>query len=271
MTYDIGDLVPLRVIVRNGQDEPENATDASFTISRPDGTTDGPTTVTGVSGAYDLDYPPDLAGRHRWTFVATGTNECSVTGVFDVWPTDPRFIITLDDLRDELNVPETVTLNDEELRLYIAATTPVLEEIVGRVLQITLTETFDGGKTAVLLSERATSVTSVTVNGVATSSYVANLASGIVYAGTTSSPTCFTPGRQNVVVTYTAGGTTVDSNIVLAARIIAAHQYQVGQQGRSGRGRSIDETTPTRSGYAVPNRAMQLLQPSMAGRMPGFA
>ena len=74
-------------------------------------------------------------------------------------------IISLDDLRDELNVPSGVTVNDDELRLYIAATTAVIEDIVGTVLAQTQTESFDGGKAAVLLSERAASITSVTVDG----------------------------------------------------------------------------------------------------------
>lgn len=272
-TYQVGSTIYGAVEVYDVDDNLADvgAMSASFTL--PDGTTgDGAVTRTEL-GRYQASITSTQVGRHQVVFTATGANSGDFprTQLVDVWPTDPRFIISLDDLRAELNVPAGVTVNDDELQLYIAATTPVVEEIVGRVLQETLSETFDGGKAAVLLSERAASVTTVTVNGVVTTNYVANLASGIVYAGTTSAPTTFTPGRQNVVITYLVGATTIPPNVVLAARIIAAHQYQVGQQGRTGRGRPIDETRIIGSGYAVPTRALQLLVPSMAGRMPGFA
>jgi hypothetical protein len=270
-TYEIGTTVPLRFTVLNGEGVPTDADDAVLTITKPDGAQ--PTLGSPIvdNGVYDFDFTEaTIPGRYSARFASINPTVV-VTDTFDVWPADPRFIISLADLRDELNVPAGVTVNDDELRLYIAATTWVVESIVGKVLPETVTETFDGGKTAVLLSERASEITSVTVGGVATTSYVANFDAGIVYAGSTSSPTSFTYGRQNVVVTYVTGSTSVDPNVILAARIIAAHQYQVGQQGRTGRGRAIDETTILGSGYAVPTRALQMLEPSMARRMPGFA
>lgn len=273
-TYQLGSTIYGAVTVYDSNGDLADVGEMTGAWTKPDGTSTSATVSRTSLGNYQgSKSATDQAGRWLLTLTATGANSGDFprTEVVDVWPADPRFIISLSDLRDELNLPPTVDVNDDELRLYLAATTPVVEEIVGRVLSATVTETFDGGKTAVLLSERATSVTSVTVNGVATSNYVANLASGIVYAGSTSSPSCFTPGRQNVVVTYVAGGTAVEPNVILAARIIAAHQYQVGQQARTGRGRPIDETTILGSGYAVPTRALQLLGPSMAGRMPGFA
>jgi hypothetical protein len=58
-------------------------------------------------------------------------------------------------------------------------------------------------------------------------------------------------------------------NIRLAALIIIEHQWRVSQQAL-GRGPASDfETRPTGSGWAVPNRALQLLEPhEQAG---GFA
>lgn len=244
----------------------------SATITRPDGTTTTATPSNPSTGLYAAAVPFTQAGRWRCTFTGTGANSGALpwTDVADVWPADPRLICSLADARAEINMPASVTVNDDELRLYVAATTPVIEEIVGRVLAATLTETFDGGKAAVLLSERATAITSVTVGGVATTNYVANLDAGIVYAGSTSSPTSFTWGRQNVVVTYTTGGSTIDPNIVLAARVVAAHLYQVGQQGRRGKN-VTDEITVLSSGFAVPTRAVELCRGSQHRKMPGFA
>lgn len=269
--HEVGSIVPLRFYVEDLNGNPAVADGANVTITKPDGTQPVIGNPNITDGNHDFDFTEaTIPGRYLARFVSTGP-DLVLTDVFDVWPTDPRFIISLADLRDELNVPSGVTVNDDELRLYIAATTWVVESVVGKVLPESVTETFDGGKTAVLLSERAAEITSVTVGGVATTDYVANFDAGIVYAGSTSSPTSFTYGRQNVVVTYVTGDTAVDPNVILAARIIAAHQYQVGQQGRTGRGRQLDDVTVLGSGYAVPTRALQLLSPSTHRRMPGFA
>jgi hypothetical protein len=273
-TFELGQTITVAI---NVYDSTGALADIGGTMTctavKPDGTTADATVTNPEPGKYQAALASTLAGRYRFPFTGTGLNSGGLprTMVADVWPADPRFICSLEDVKAELNMPPTVVVNDDELWLYIAATTPVVEDIVGRVLQSTLTETFDGGKAAVLLSERAASITSVTVNGVATTNYVADLASGIVYAGSTSGPTSFAYGRQNVVVTYVAGGTAIDPNITLAARIIAAHQYQVGQQGRTGRGRGLEDVTILGSGFAVPSRALQLLEPVAARRMPGFA
>lgn len=270
-TYEVGQTLTFGLSVYDDAGALANVgTMGQATITRPDGTTTTVTPTTSATGLYAAAHTSTQAGRYRCTFTGTGANSGALpwTDVADVWPADPRLIISLADAKGELSTESNV--NDDELRLYIAATTPVIEEIVGRVLAATLTETFDGGKAAVLLSEHATAITSVTVGGVATTNYVANLDAGIVYAGTSTSPTSFTWGRQNVVVTYTTGGSSIDPNIVLAARVVAAHLYRVGQQKRSGKS-SPDEVTILSSGFAVPSRAVELCRGSRDRKMPGFA
>ena len=271
-TYEVGQTLTFGLSVYDAAGDLANlGAIGDATITRPDGTT---TTVTPTGGGastglYSAAHVSAQAGRYRCTFTGSGANSGALpwTDVADVWPADPRLIISLADAKAELN--HLTNINDDELRLYVAATTPVIEEIVGRVLSATLTETFDGGKTAVLLSERASAITSVTVGGVATTNYVANLDAGIVYAGTTSGPTSFTWGRQNVVVTYTTGASSIDPNIVLAARVVASHLYQVGQQKR-GRNQNEDLTILS-SGFAVPSRAVELCRGNRSRKMPGFA
>lgn len=276
-TFELGQTVTASVqITSDGTTAADlGGGNATCLATKPDGTTVAATVTKPGTGLYLGATPGALAGRYRLTFSGTGANSGALpyTAICDVWPSDPRLIISLEDAKAELNVPAGVTVKDDELRLYIAATTPVVEEIVGRVLTATLVETFDGGLECVKLSERAASITSVTVNGVATTNYVANLASGIVWAGTTSGADTFAWGRQNVVVTYVAGSSTVEPNVILGARIIVAQQWQVGQQGRAGRGRaaSAEDMTQLASGYAVPTRAVEWLSPSMSRRMPGFA
>lgn len=270
-TYEVGQTLTFGLSVYDSAGVLANVgTIGDATITRPDGTTTTATPSTSGTGLYAVSHVSTQAGRYRCTFTGSGTNSGALpwTDVADVWPADPRLIISLADAKAELN--HLTDVNDDELRLYVAATTPVVEEIVGRVLSATLTETFDGGRTAVLLSERAASITSVTVDGTATTDYTADLSAGIVYAGTASSPSTFTYGRQNVVVTYAVGGSSIDPNIVLAARVIAAHLYQTGQQRRPGRNDPVDVTVLS-SGFAVPTRAVELCRASRDRRMPGFA
>ena len=270
-TYELGQTLVFTVQIVDdlGVDADLGGGNPTCTVTRPDGTTTTATVTKPSTGLYWGSLAgSNQAGRWRGTFTGTGTNsgKLPVTDVIDVWPADPRLIIGLADARAELN--HRTDINDDELRLYIAATTPVIEEIVGRVLTASLTETFNGGKTAVLLSERATAITSVTVDGVASTDYIADLDSGIVYAGSSSAPRCFAYGRQNIVVTYTTGGSSIDPNIVLAARVVVAHLYQNGQQGRR---KNQPDTTVLPSGFAVPTRAIELCEPSAHRRMPGFA
>lgn len=272
-TYEVGQTLTFGLSVYDSTGALANVgTMGNATITRPDGTTTTVTPTTSGTGLYAASHVSTQAGRYRCTFTGTGLNSGALpwTDVADVWPADPRLIISLADARAEIDMPATVTINDDELRLYVAATTEVIEEIVGRVLVATITETFDGGKSAVLLSERASAISSVTVGGVATTNYVANLDAGIVYAGSQTSPTSFTWGRQNVVVTYTTGAATIDPNIVLAARVVATHLYQVGQQKRRGKNSSEDLTILS-SGFAVPSRAVELCRGSRSRKMPGFA
>lgn len=268
-TYEVGQTLTFGLSIYDSAGALANLdTVGDATITRPDGTTTTVTPTTSGTGLYSAAQVSTQAGRYRCTFTGSGANSGALpwTNVADVWPADPRLIISLEDARGELD--HITNLKDDELRLYIAAATPVVEEIAGKVLATTLVETHDGGRKAVLLNERATAITSVTVDGVATTDYTPDLAAGIVYAGGSSSPSTFTYGRQNVVVTYTAGSSTVDPNVVAAARVIVAHMYSVGQQGRR---RAQSEEIILGSGFAVPRRAVELLRTRAAYRMPGMA
>lgn len=278
-TYEVGQTATVAIKIYNaaGALEDLGGGNPTCTVTKPDGTTTAATVTKTAAGCYQGSYVTTSAGRHRFTFSGSGTNSGALpwSDVVDVWPDDPRLILSLADAKAALNVPAGTRVNDDELRLYIAATTPVIEDIVGAVLTRTEVETFDGGRTAVLLSERATAVTSVVDSGttlVSGTGFVANLTAGIIYAGSTSSSSCFTAGRQNVVVTYTTGASSIDPNIILAAREEVRFLYQIGQQGgRPSLGGAPADLGWTPSGFAVPKRVIELCQASGSRRMPGFA
>lgn len=274
-TYEVGQTatVALKVYDSTGALADLGGGSPTCTVTKPDGTTTTATVTKNSTGYYQGDYATTVAGRHRFTFTGSGTNSGALpwSDVVDVWPSDPRLIISLADAKAALNVPAGTRVNDDELRLYIAATTPVIEDIVGSVLTGTKSETFDGGVRAILLAEVPSAITSVTVDGVATSQYVANLSSGIIFSGSSSTPWMFNQGIQNVTVTYTVGQQQIPPNVILAAREEVRFLYQIGQQGgRPSLGGTPTDMSWTPSGFAVPQRVIELCNASVNRSLPNF-
>ena len=274
-TYEVGQTVTFAVKIYDstGALADLGGGNPTCTVTKPDGTTTTATVTKPSTGNYQGALTTTLAGRYRGTFIGSGTNSGALpwSDVADVWPSDPRLIISLADAKAALNVPSGTRVNDDELRLYIAATTQVIEDIVGNVLSTSITETFDGGGYSVLLSQVPSAITSVTVDGTATTNYVANLSSGIVYAGTSGVPWVFNSGRQNVVVTYAAGLQQIPPNVILAAREEVRFLYQIGQQGgRPSLGGAPQDLSWTPSGFAVPQRVIELCNASVNRALPNF-
>ncbi len=243
-----------------------------LTVTLPDGTTDKPT-VAAAAGTYSATVATPQAGRYLLSWSKAAAPAKTYSDLLDVWPEDPRFIVPLEEMISALRARgDSVPAGDKsDMRLFIAAATPVIEDIVGAVLVATKTQTADGGKTGIALWERADEVTSVTVNGqeqTAGTDYVVNLNAGIVYAGSTTAPSRFTAGRQNVVITYRVGSTVVPPNVRLATIELVRHQWQMGRQGRHSDIAAADQQARTPSGFAVPKRVLELCAPH--ARKDGF-
>jgi hypothetical protein len=182
-------------------------------------------------------------------------------------------LITLADARASLGWAATDTSNDADLEAYIEAATSVIENITGPVLIKSRTFTFDGGRESVVLPVPFTTVTSVTVNGVATTSFVADPDAGIITAGSTTAPSVFDWGVRNVVVVvsvgYAANAAAVASNVSLATRELVRFWWQQGRQANIPAFGSAPESMPVPQGFAVPKRVYELLEPSP--RLAGFA
>lgn len=238
-----------------------------LTVTLPDGTTATPA-VTESSGTYTATVATPQAGQYRlkWSIAASST---VYTDFLDVWPANPRFIIPLDELVSALRQTTPVTASDQsDMRLIIAAATEIIEDVVGAVLVRTEVQYADGGKSGVALYERPTTITSVTADGETLTSgddYVVALNEGIVYAGSPSSPQRFTPGRQNIVITYTTGTATIKPNIRLAAIELCRHMWQIGRQtnmrAQLPGDLPADDLAQTPAGFLIPRRVLQLLLP----------
>lgn len=273
-TYTVGNTIASRVEVRDSAGALANTgVTPTCTVTLPSGSTSAATVASVSTGIYQATLASTTAGRHRFTWSASGTNsgDFPIVDVVDVWPLDPRLIVPLADAKAALNIPAATTTHDDEITLYIAAATDYIENITGPILSVTgKTWTADGGRECVMLPEEAASITSVTVDGTATTEYTADLRAGIVYKGTGSGAgySSFTSGRANVVVTYTVGGSTVPPAAVLAARELIRYWWQTSQQG--GRPAFGGDTASPLEPF-FPARQVEVILAPIADAMPGLA
>lgn len=241
-------------------------------VTKPDGTplTPSPVVTPGAT-SYSAQIPCDQPGAYTLRWTDTEATKIYVD-ILDVWPADPRFLISVETAMDGMKWKGAQRAGDDaaKLRLYVAAATEVIEGIIGAVLGKTITQPADGGRTGVALWERPTEILSVTVDGTATTSYIPNLNAAIVYSKPAGSR--FTDGLQNIVITYRTGGEIIPPSVQLAASELIRHLWQVGQQAMTGNPaestqQDSRQTGLTRTGFAVPNRVIELLgnRPTLPG------
>lgn len=246
-----------------------NAVDVSspsVTVTAPDLSVTTATPTHGVIGQYSYTFTAAQAGRHVVQWTGTGY---VYSDVFVVSPADPLFLMSLDDAKRSLRWGSNPTDNDDDLRTYMAAVTPVIEDLVGPVLPQTVTEIvpalYDGsGRMSVTVSRTPVlSVTSMTsqVNG----SVAPNLANLVIDSASGVLRLSNWAGFYGqLAVVYKAGRTTIPANILLAAREQLRFLWQIGQQ--ANRPAWADEPQAaeyTPSGYAVPKRVIELCAPHM--------
>lgn len=276
MPYDVGDTVPLSFTVKDLTGQPAAAGAVTVTVTLPDGTTASPAVLNPTLGSYTSSVVTTQSGHHRVNWVASAPNAAAYADVFEVLTADPRFLISLDAGRKALRKSAGDTIDDEELRDYIAAVTPVVEDLTGPLLAATRTYTTSGGGQSILLPALPSAVISVTESGALltpNAQYTVNLSSGVVTRGTQYWPYVFLPGVNNVAIVYAVGGSAIQPNHRIAARIILKQMWDADQTGyRPGynaTAASDQSMMQTPAGFLVPKRAYELLRPTPGA--PGFA
>jgi hypothetical protein len=265
--FDLGATVRLTADCRDPGGNLATATTATVTVTLPDGSTASPAaTQTSTTGQYRADYPTAAAGRHTVRWVFTGPAH-AYTDVFDVREAAPPAIMSLAAGRTHLKKNDTA--DDDEIREWIEACTKAVEMFVGPVATRTVTETvhFTSARAVALTQIPCLSLESVTTRRPGGPSYTVDdlwldPSSGLVQAvsgGLLYGPLDFE---------YRAGRLIVSANISSAAKIILQHLWRTRQgPGRPQRGTDdYDVTEPLPGlGFAIPNRAVQLLE---ADRLP---
>jgi hypothetical protein len=263
--YDVGDVVPLGITVTNAHGTPEDATAVVLTVGLPDGTSVTPSVDhVALSGVYTVDYPTTMEGLHTIRWVATGTNATSYQDVFNVREITDQ-IISLKQARNQLGLVSTD--RDDDLRMFIAAAAVAVEDHIGKKLvRRTITGERHRRVCGKILLDRTPviSVTAVAEVGAGGSWDVDDLdvdpSVGLV---TTLSGAAL---YGNLSVTYVAGMRVIPANYLLATRIITEHLWQTMRPFSSSANLqpgaladSLDARSGGLVGFAIPNRALELL------------
>lgn len=164
--------------------------------------------------------------------------------------TSPTQLVSLTDAMSHLNIPNSQDFDTTELQGFIDAATAYIQRFTGPIVAQTFTETHNGGgPTVVLRNPPVLSIQSVTEYVGATGYTLAavNLGDANIgaYSYTLDDPETgvlrrrwnggiagpFVGGDSNVVVTYTAGRSSVPADIRMAVLQDIAGLYQPSQLG----------------------------------------
>jgi len=229
-------------------------------------------------GLYHVDVPAaDITqtGHYQYAWVSTGTGAGVAPGDFDIFDPYETAVISLQDAKDSLNIPQSATSSDSEIAAYIAAIESSLERATGGPLvNRTVTERSEmlSGQTVIPVRQRPL----VTVTSIASASGGnIDLSGGLdldVGAGLIRRKLGipfygpYWSWLPLVNVTYVAGwGTSVPAAFGVFARIVIAHLWQ-SQRGPAAMPMGGGElATPPGFGFAIPNRAAELLNGSQGG------
>lgn len=284
MTYDLGGVAVLSFTALDVTGAPANATTCTLTITQPDGTVMGPTTLVGTAGVYSYYFTTQQSGRHTYRFLATGTPGAGVgvgayDDVFDVYGSTPVSLVSLADTKKLLRT--TTALFDDDLRFFNEAVTGIIDKHCGPMVPRLITaERHTAGARTLMLRKipvyqpvgqayPIVSITPVLTYGVPypdLSLLSVDKVTGEVMH-TIGLP--FWYGAYDL--SYWAGRAVIPSSVLLAAQVILKHWWAMerggSRPGANSPGAADDVTMLY--GFAIPNRALEMLE---SERTPaGFA
>ena len=280
MRYPSGQPVRVSTTVRDLDGTAVNAGALTLTLQAPDSTQavyGSP--VNDSTGAYHQDLPAgDLSqlGHYQYAWTATGAGAGVAVGSFDVFDPFEVRVLSLQDAKDMLNIPQSDTTWDAQIDSWIASIESGLERFTGGPpVNKTITERceIDGTYTALALRQRpvvsVSSIVSVASGSpidISAGLDIDNVA-GIVrtrlgwpFLGP------YFAFRPAMLVTYVAGwGTAAPPAFNSFARIVIQHLWsnQRGPVAMPMGGTGV--TVPPWLGFAIPNAALELLNGSQDG------
>jgi hypothetical protein len=258
--YDIGDKITLSTVVRNDAGTAVNTPTLVIAVTKPDGTAVAPAptvTNTAAGGVYTAPVTVDQSGVWTYVWTASGTVIAAEPGQFTV-QTSRVLVASMEEFKAHLN--RTDIADDLELRTHLTAATDWVEDTIGGpVAPTSYTETHCDVTDSIVPRKRplisVTSITPYLGTALSTDAYRADTDLGIIYLR-------WSTGHEYTLV-YRAGLSVIQERVKLGGLIVAAHLWET-QNGFAGR-RNIDEFSQSGLGFAVPNRARELLAHSTVG------
>lgn len=292
--YDLGASVPqgdITLRLKDGLGNPASpGTPPVLTITLPDRTTAVPAVTAAGTGTWTLENPWTVtqAGHHLWVWSWSGAYAAAspVTDSFEVRESPDVTIIALSEAREILKIPADDTSRDNDIRGYSTAITEWAESVVGTVVTRQVTELAraqglvltlgsppvrtDLGTTLSPQNRRDGSTTNglVSITPMLTYGFMYAIddllvdePAGIIrhvaglpffYSGDTFA---------QYKVTYWAGRRVIPWGVTEGCKIALKHLYAVERGGAPSRavGYGESETTTIGYGYAIPNRAAELV------------
>lgn len=262
MPVDLGDAIPLSIVIYDAGGNPANATSVTLTITLPDGTAFNAGVVLPTStGQYSYNYPTEQVGRHVIQWLATGANASAFSDSVYVQPVDGGEFISLQQFKKFIK--KTGNVDDETLRTFVRGACGVIADRVGQVSPSTFVQEDIPTMGYIVLDKRPViEVRKVEsfpgleliakadpVTGAA--GWTLDTDTGILHLG----------DRRSYRVTYRSGMAVIPPNYILAALELTAHLWRSSQQNAAG-GRpsiAIEETVISGTSYALPYSVRQLL------------
>jgi hypothetical protein len=227
-------------------------------------------------GLYHQDIPvTDLAtiGHYQYTWTSTGTGAGAVPGEFDIYDPYETAVLSLQDAKDALNIPQATTSSDNEIAAYVSTIESSLRGMTGGpMVNRPITERAEFTPDLMMLQLQQRPIVSVTSivsipNGatvdISAGLDIDNLANAVYTKGGWA----FSAFSPLATVTYVAGwGTAVPPAFNVAARIILQYLWttQHGPSQRPSMG-GMDLATVPGFPYAIPSGAADLLRGSLNG------
>jgi hypothetical protein len=292
--YDLGASVPPGDIVLQLEDGSGNPADPDdppvLTITLPDRTTATPGVSSVSTGSWALEDPWTVtqAGHHLWVWSWSGALVAAspVVDSFEVRESPDVTIIALSEAREILKIPDGDTSHDNDIRGYSTAITEWTEQKVGRVITRQVTEVVraqgrvltlgnppvrtDLGTTLDTTNRRDGSTTNglVSITPLLTYGFMYDISDLLVDEPTgivrhvAGLPFFYSgdPFAQFEAV-YWAGRKVIPWGITEGCKIALKHLYAVERGGAPSRavGYGESETTAIGYGYAIPNRAAEMI------------
>jgi hypothetical protein len=281
----VGQPCPLTFTLTDAAGVPVSAVSAQpvVTVTLPDLTTATPAVTNPGTGQYRAVYKTVQAGHHlvSWT-CADATNPGGYADEFDVWSLTSSNVLSTADAKAILSNPNPAY--DDLVQKVNGSVTTWLEWACGAIVPQAIVEELRVGGLQVQLSNPTNAAlvawTSVPPQFSADTSRVVPAPPSpmfpvMVYGVTYPLSQLYCDPRKGIVRhtsglpfyygpylwQYTAGYSLIPQGIRLAASITLRHLYGLerGGAGVAAAGAADEETTMTPFGFAVPNRAVELL------------